>query len=140
MIVADTGVLYAATDRADAHHERCRDWIEANNEVLLIPATVLAEVSFLIDRALGPEAEATFLDDVGTGEDAPYRLIDLTEQDLRRMAEPVRRYSDRRLGATDASIVAVCERLKIDTVASLNHRDFANLRPKHCPALLLVPD
>jgi hypothetical protein len=136
----DTGVLYAATDRADAHHERCRDWIMSNTEVLLIPATVVAEVCYLIDRTLGPEAEAAFLDDVGTGPEAPYRLVELVDQDLRRMAELVRRYADRRLGATDASIVAVCERLDLDTIASLNYRDFANLRPSHRPALRLVPE
>jgi hypothetical protein len=62
------------------------------------------------------------------------------DQDLRRMAELVRHYADRHLGATDASIVAVCERPDIDTVASLNHRDFANLRPSHRLALRLVPE
>lgn len=56
------------------------------------------------------------------------------------MAELVRHYADRHLGATDASIVAVCERPDIDTVASLNHRDFANLRPSHRLALRLVPE
>jgi hypothetical protein len=32
------------------------------------------------------------------------------------MAELVRRYADRRLGGTDASVIAVCERLSVVTV------------------------
>jgi uncharacterized protein len=95
-VVADTSVLYAATDRADAHHARCRDWIAGTSTPLLLPSTVLAEVCYLIDRALGPAAEAKFLDDVGTEDDSPYRLVGLMDADLRRMAELVRRYADRR--------------------------------------------
>lgn len=56
------------------------------------------------------------------------------------MAELVRRYADRRLGGTDASIVAVRERLGVLTVATLNRRDFDNLRPKHAKALTIVPE
>jgi hypothetical protein len=45
------------------------------------------------------------------------------------MAELVRRYADRRLGGTDAWVIAVCERLSVATVATVNRRDFANVRP-----------
>lgn len=139
-VVVDTSVLYAATDRSDTHHLRCRDWIAATTApALLIPATVLAEVCYLIDRGLGPAAEAEFLDDVGTDADYPYRLVDLVGADLRRMGELVRRYADRHLGGTDASIVAICERLGLDTVATINRRDFDNLRPAHRRSLKIVP-
>jgi hypothetical protein len=39
------------------------------------------------------------------------------------MTELVRRYADRNLGGTDASVIAVCERLAIVTVATVNLRD-----------------
>jgi uncharacterized protein len=61
------------------------------------------------------------------------------DSDLRRMAELVRRYADRRLGGTDASVIAICERLKIATVATVNRRDFANVRPRHVASLAIVP-
>lgn len=140
MIVVDTSVLYAVTDRSDTHHARCRGWILSSSAALLVPPTVLAEACYLIDRGLGPAAEAAFLEDVGVGTNYAYQLVDLTDADLRRMSQLVRRYADRRLGGTDASIVAICERLDLDTVATLNHRDFANLRPSHRTALTLVPD
>lgn len=101
---------------------------------------MLAETCYLIDRELGAETEAVFLDDVGTSGDLPYQLVDLVDEDLRRMAELVRQYADRRLGGTDASIVAVCERLGLRMVATLNRRDFDNLRPRHAKALTIVPE
>jgi predicted nucleic acid-binding protein len=59
---------------------------------------------------------------------------------LTRTVDPsTRPKPPRRPGATDASIVAVCERLNLDTVATLNRRDFDNLRPAHRPNLHLVP-
>jgi len=140
VIVLDTSVLYAASDRSDHHHERWREWIATATDALLIPPTVLAESCYLIDRALGAAAEATFLEDVGVGDAYPYRLVELVDADLRRMGELVRRYADRHLGGTDASIVAICERLDIDTVASLNRRDLDNLRPRHRKMLTLAAD
>ncbi|MGH3501556.1 MAG: type II toxin-antitoxin system VapC family toxin [Nocardioidaceae bacterium] len=151
MIVVDTSDLYAATDRSDTHHARCRDWIVATTDTLLVPPTVLAEACYLIDRGLGAQAETAFLADVGVGDEYPYQLADLTDADLRRMTDLVRRYADRHLGGTDASIVAICERLDIQTVAicerldiqtvaTLNRRDFDNPRPRHRTALAVVPD
>ena len=103
-----------------------------------MPPTVVAEACYLIDRYLGPAAEAAFLDSVGIGDTYTFRLAGLTDTDLRRMAELVRRYADRHLGGTDASLIAVCERLAIVTVATVNLRDFANVRPHYVAALTTV--
>jgi len=105
----------------------------------MVPATVLAETCYLIDKTLGPEAEASFLDSVGTGPDYTFQLVELVDSDLRRMSALVRKYADLRLGGTDASVVAVCERLGIVTVATVNLRDFATVRPRHIRAFIIVP-
>ena len=139
MIVVDTNVLYALADRRDKHHVQCTGWFRGNDEVLLVPPTVVAEACYLIDRYLGPAAEAAFLDSVGIGDNYAFQLAGLADSDLRRMAELVRRYADRNLGGTDASVIAVCERLAIVTVATVNLRDFANVRPRHVAALTTVP-
>jgi predicted nucleic acid-binding protein len=59
--------------------------------------------------------------------------------DWTRVAELVEKYADLRLGLVDASVVAVAERFGVVTVATLNHRDFRVVRPKHAAALELVP-
>ena len=50
------------------------------------------------------------------------------------MAKLVRRYAGRRLGGTVPSVIAVCERLPMPTVATVNRRGFANVRPRHATA------
>ena len=51
----------------------------------------------------------------------------------------VSQYAALRLGGTDASVVAICERLGIITVATVNLRDLAVVRPRHVPAFITVP-
>jgi hypothetical protein len=139
VIVVDTNILYALADRRDEHHAECTEWFRRNDDVLLVVPTVVAEACYLIDRYLGPAAEAAFLDSVGIGDNYAFQLAGLVDSDLRRMAELVRRYADRHLGGTDASVIAVCEGLAIATVATVNLRDFANVRPRHVAALTTVP-
>ncbi len=105
----------------------------------MVPATVLAETCYPIDRTLGPAAEAAFLDSVGMEPDYTFQLVELVDSDLRRMSGLVRQYADLRLGGRDAPVVAVCERLGIVTVATVNPRDFAAIRPRHTPAFITVP-
>jgi predicted nucleic acid-binding protein len=73
------------------------------------------------------------------GPDCTFQLVELADSDLRRMSVLVRQYADLRLGGTDASVVAICERLGIVTVATVNLRDFATVRPRHIPAFITVP-
>jgi predicted nucleic acid-binding protein len=73
------------------------------------------------------------------GPDYTFQLVELVDPDLRRMSGLVRQYADLRLGGTDASVVAICERLGIVTVATVNLRDFATVRPRHIPAFITVP-
>lgn len=83
-----------------------------------------------------PDIEAAFLESVVSGE---FKHVAITAADLTRTAELVRTYADLPLGAVDASVVAVAERLKLTDVASLDRRHFTVVRPKHVTALRLVP-
>lgn len=93
----------------------------------------------MIDRFGGPGAEVQFLDAVGDGPSHRFRLIDLADDDVRRMAVLVQQHVDQRLGGTDASIIAVAERLGVATIATANRRDFDNVRPTHVRALNIAP-
>jgi uncharacterized protein len=100
---------------------------------------VPAETRYLIDTTLGPTAEAAFSDSVGMEPDCTFQLAGLVDSDLRRMSGLVRQYAHLRPGGTDASVVAICERLAIATVATVNLRDFAAVRPRHITAFITVP-
>ena len=141
MILVDTNVLYALGDTDDEAHFRARRWIEqCEDTALLVLTTVVAETCYLLDHRLGPHAEAAFLDELGIGAEYRFQLVDLVDADIRRMGQLVRRYADRRLGGTDASVVAVAERLGITTIATVNRRDFDNVRPQHARAFTIVPE
>ncbi len=86
-LVLDTGVLYAAIDRDDRAHHRCRD-----------------------------------LDD-----------------DHERVAQILDKYDDQDVGFVDAAVLAITERLGEPKLATLDHRHFAVLRPRHVDALDLLP-
>jgi predicted nucleic acid-binding protein len=139
VILVDTNVIVALADRSDTAHELCRRWLEEQTDELALPITVLAEACYLIDRFGGPNAEAQFLDSVGSEPARRFRSVNLTDADLRRMSELVRQYADRRLGGADASLVAVAERLGVTTIATINRRDFDNVRPRHVSAFTIVP-
>jgi predicted nucleic acid-binding protein len=62
-----------------------------------------------------------------------------TTGDLVRMAELVRTYADFPLGAADASVIAVAERLDVTQIATIDHRHFRVVRPRHCDAFDLLP-
>jgi len=56
------------------------------------------------------------------------------------MAELVSQYDDLRLGTTDASIIALAERLNITEIATLDRRHFTAVRPCHVEAFTLLPE
>ena len=65
--------------------------------------------------------------------------IDLTAEDWQRCAELAEQYASLRLDLIDASLVAVAERLGHTRLATLNHRDFTVVRPRHASAFTLLP-
>ena len=99
---------------------------------------MLAEVCYLLNEWGGPGAEVRFLRDLLRP--GGLQLADLSTADVARMADLVERYADLRLGGTDASLVAIAERLRIDRIATFDRRHFTVVRPAHVAALTLLPE
>ena len=76
-----------------------------------------------------------FVQSIAAGE---LDVEELRRNDLARCAELLRKYPS--IGFTDASIIAMAERLKIETVATTDRRHFAAVRPKHVKGFELVRD
>jgi uncharacterized protein len=137
VILVDTNVLVAAARTADTNHDAAARLLETLDQPLLVPPTVLAEVCYLLNEWGGPAVEARFLRDVRPG---GLQLAELTTADVARMADLVERYADLRLGGTDASLVAIAERLRIDRIATFDRRHFTVVRPAHVVAFTLLPE
>jgi predicted nucleic acid-binding protein len=136
MILVDTGPLVAAANRTDAHHAASVAALATAKPPRLVPGMVIAEVSYLLARDAGSTVEAEFLRSFTTGF---LTVVDLTATDLGRSAELVEQYSDMPLGATDACLVALAERLGIVELATLDRRHFNIVRPRHVDTLTLIP-
>ena len=133
--VVDSGPLYAVIDRGDDDHARCLETLQRADLDLVVPALVAAEVTYMVGRRLGPEIEAAFLRGLQQFEvEAP------TSEEWPRIAELVGQYRAFPLGGTDASVVALAERLQSEIVLTLDHRHFGAIRPRHRPAFRLLPD
>jgi predicted nucleic acid-binding protein len=139
MIAVDSGPLIAAAIEDDRDHRRCVDMFAAlhlNSEKLLVPQTVLAESAYTIQKQGGTAQELLFLQSFADGDLA---LVELVPEDVTRVIELVDTYDDVPLGTTDASVVAIAERLTITEVATLDRRHFPNVRPRHAEYLTLLP-
>lgn len=101
-----------------------------------MPATVVAEVGYLLAREAGSRVESLFLRSLADGD---FSAIDLTAGDYARMAELVTTYGNLPLGTTDASVIALAERFRLTDVATLDRRHFTVVRPVHVSALTLLP-
>lgn len=136
MLPLDTNVIIAAADTDEPHHPACAELLRRHRGELVVPTPVVVESSWLIEDRLGPGAEAKFLRSVTSG---VLRRLDLTEDDWERVTTLVETYADLGLGLVDASVIAVAERLGATAIATLNHRDFMVVRPRHVAAFELVP-
>ena len=136
-LILDTGPLYASLDRSDADHIASRRLIEEAQEELVIPAPVLVEVDYWIHARLHPGVLVVLLDDITAG---AYRVEELSPEDYRRVREVCDRYADADVGFVDAAVLAVVERLNEPKLATLDHRHFGTMRPRHVEALRLLPE
>lgn len=97
---------------------------------------MLTEVAYFMGQQLPHEALVSFLSDLARGY---YDVEDLLPEDYARAAEICEQYADARVGFVDAAVLSVVERLGERKLATLDHRHFGLLRPRHVEALELVP-
>ena len=123
----------------DSYHVPCVSLfneLHAAGRQLLIPATVTAEVGYLLNREAGPHVESLFLRSIADGD---FMAVDLITADYTRMADLVVKYGSLPLGTTDASVIAIAERLKLTEIATLDRRHFSVGRRDHVSAFTLLP-
>jgi uncharacterized protein len=135
-LVLDTGPIVAALDAGDQHHTICAQLFQLPRERRVTVAPVLVELDHLLTRQVGPDALPALLETVRGGE---LDVLDLGDKDYVRVQELMRTYADLGVGFVDAAVLAVVERLREPKLATLDHRHFSVMRPRHVDALELLP-
>ena len=120
MITLDTSGLFALMNRSDPDHEQAKTALLDDRGPYVVPAGILAEIAYLVERRLGTKVLRSFVEDLESGAFS----FECGEEDLPRVRELVTRYADLALGFSDASVVACAERVSGGRVLTLDRRHF----------------
>ncbi len=114
-IVVDAGPLIALFDRDDAHHAQAVRFLrDVADTRLLTNSLMVGEVAAMLSD-LKPNL-FRFLEWLT----AAVEIDDALRDDLPRITTIMQKYSDLPADLADASLVALCERRRIETVASID--------------------
>jgi predicted nucleic acid-binding protein len=133
-VLVDTGPLVAMLSAADEHHAACVEALRHLPSPLLSCWPVITEAAWLL-RAY-PRAVHQLLKSMDHGF---LELPPLASSEGKAIADIMKTYSDIRPQLADATLVYLAHRHRIDTIFTLDHRDFSVYRSMKKRAFKLVP-
>lgn len=122
-VLLDTGPLVALASPRDPHHDACRAQFAALRPPLLTTWPILTEAAWLLRQEADSLRKLFAL-----GETGMYVLDELGQSALPWLHGFLRRYGRARPDLADATLVFLAERENIDTVFTLDRRDFSIYR------------
>lgn len=125
MIVVDTSVIVAFMNATDGHHQAVSEWLDSAADDLATTPLIVAEVDHLVGARGGRGALSAWRADLAAGA----YLVEWWPGAVARAVEVAERYADTALGLSDASIVALAERLDTVDIATLDEQHFRVVRP-----------
>ena len=123
-IVIDSGPLIALFDKDDKYHHKALEFIKNLTGEVITNYAIITEVSHLLD--FSTRAQVDFLRWVFEG---GLSIADIITEDLSRIIELTEKYPDLPMDFADASLVVLCERMKIRDIASID-KDFGIYRTR----------
>jgi predicted nucleic acid-binding protein len=132
VITLDTSAIIALTNADDPDHLRVSTQLLGESEPWLVPAGILGEMGYMLER-LGPLVLDAFLEDLELGS---YGL-DCGPNDFARIRSLVERYGNLPLGFSDASVIACAERSG-GRVLTIDNRHFGIIAREG--SITVVPD
>lgn len=134
-VLVDAGPLVALLNASDRHHDACRATVQSIKTRLWTVWPAVTEAAYLLTSG-PPGAPFHLLDMLSAGK---IEIAELTKVDAQRIGDLMRKYADLPMDLADAAIVRVGERDGIDTVFTLDRRDFSLYRPAHVRRFRLLP-
>jgi uncharacterized protein len=133
-VLVDTGPVVAILLESDEHHEACVEQLHHIRGPLLTCWPVITEAAWLL-RAY-PRAIRKLL---ASFHGRPFELVALGETDLPGIAGILVKYAGLGIQLADASLAHLANREGIETMFTLDRRDFGVLRLAHGKKLRLIP-
>ena len=133
-VLADTGPLVAIFSTRDQHHETCVAQLRQIRPPLLTCWPVLTEAAWLLRRYSSQVQQLLASLDRGF-----LALLPLDETAATDLARFLARYARTGAQLADAALVHLADRERIDTVFTLDKRDFTLYRTRTNRRLRIVP-
>ncbi|HXM60066.1 MAG TPA: hypothetical protein VN950_04360 [Terriglobales bacterium] len=133
-VLVDTGPLIAILSRADQYHEICVETLRHLPGPLFSCWPVITEAAWLL-RAY-PTAVQQLLRSADSGF---LELLPLAGEEGEALAEVMKTYADIRPQLADAALVYLADREGIDTIFTLDRRDFSVYRSGGKRPFRIVP-
>lgn len=134
-VLVDTGPLVAILSRADEHHLTCVKALRQLPGPLFSCWPVITEAVWLL--RVYPRAVQQLLRSIGGGF---VELLALTSLEAKAIAEVMKKYEDLRPQLADAALVYLADRHGIDTIFTLDQRDFSVYRTARKRAFRILPE
>ncbi len=135
-VLVDTGPLVAIMSRADEYHEVCVQALEQLPGPLFSCWPVITEAAWLLRRH--PAAIRQLLESISSGF---LELLQVQSAEAAEIGKVMEKYKSIRPQMADAALVYLAERDGIDTIFTLDRRDFGVYRSgKNRPFRILPQD
>ena len=133
-VLVDTGPIVAILSASDEHHGRCVEQLRSIRGPLLTCWPVLTEAAWLLRSY--PRALGTLM---SSFQGRPFELLPLYEADLSGIAVILAKYKGLGIQLADASLVHLANREGIETMFTLDRRDFGVLRRARGKKFRIIP-
>src|SRR5262249_3365107 len=133
-VLVDTGPIVAILSRSDQHHQTCLEALRDMPGPLFTCWPVLTDAARLLRRS--SDAIQQLLKSIDNGF---LELLALSGEDVLPIAAIMKKYRNKRTQLADAALVHLAARDGVDTIFTLDQRDFSVYRLPRGRALRLLP-
>jgi len=134
-ILTDTGPIVAILSRRDQYHKTCVEALRDMPGPLFTCWPVITEVAWLLRRDSNAIQQLLGSIDIGL-----FEMLTLTTNDAKPIAAIMKKYRDIRIQLADASLVHLAARDGVDTVFTLDRRDFSVYRLPRGKTFRILPE
>ncbi|MGA9042433.1 MAG: PIN domain-containing protein [Terriglobales bacterium] len=136
-VLVDTGPLVAILSSVDEHHAACVKALHQLPGPLFSCWPVITEAVWLLRSH--PRAVQQLLRSVSEKPGGFLELLPLAGTEANSIADVMKKYEDARPQLADAALVYLADREGIDTIFTLDRRDFAIYRSTRNRSFRIVP-
>lgn len=133
-MLVDTGPIVALISDRDADHDLCADVADQLSGASFTCWPVVTEAAWLLRNLDGGVQSLIRYLDLEV-----IRLLELDSEAIPRIGDIVRQYDSLGVQLADAALLYLSEREGIDTIFTLDYRDFSVLRKRDGKPLRMLP-